>query len=319
MLPAVSAALLAALCAAPAPGGRVAMLDPPDPLALAAQALPPAPGTLVLATRYYGAVTLDHPAHLARKIHCKACHGPGPVRKIAFTPKVAHERCRDCHVAEQRGPTECRGCHAAAPQRALVADLAVPGLGGDRAAPAEAAPAAPPAPPSPGVLAALASPEPAPPLRHAVYVGGTAGGGAGLSAQVVSRQATVQVSHAVDLLVGGGARSRTALLVGAGVPVALPRALTLTAEAVAGADAVKRPGVRLSAALGGRVGLEWTPAWSRGATLRASVTGLADLFRGGVASPACLYATLGMGTELRRPRRGRLSRGRGRPCRAPSG
>jgi hypothetical protein len=319
MLPAVPAALLAALCAASAQGERLAMLDPPDPLPFAAQALPPAPETVVLATRYYGSVTLDHQAHLARKIHCKACHGPGPVRKIAFTPKAAHERCRDCHVAGQRGPTGCRGCHAAQPQRALVADLAVPGLGGDRGAPAEAPPPAPP--PGPGVLAALAAPEPSVPMRHAVYVSGAAGDGAGLSAQVVSRQAAFQVSHTVDLLVGGGARSRTALLVGAGVPVALPHALALTAEAVAGADAVERPGVRLSAALGGRLGLEWTPAWSRGTTLRASVTGLADLFRGGAASPACLYATLGMGTELRRPRRTRrrVSRGRGRPCRARSG
>jgi hypothetical protein len=159
-------------------------------------------------------------------------------------------------------------------------------------------------------------------MRHAVYVSGVAGSGAGLSAQVTSRQAGFQVSHAVDLLVGGGARSRTALLVGAGVPVplpmALPQALGLTAEAVAGAEAVERPGVRLSAALGARVGLEWTPAWSRGATLRASVTGLLDLFRGGLATPACLYATFGMGTEVRRRRRP-VSRGRGRPCRARSG
>src|SRR5512133_2102318 len=75
------------------------------------EALPPAPQLVVLQTSYYGTITLDHPAHLARRISCKKCHGPGPVRKIEFTPRVAHERCVDCHRVAARGPTQCHGCH----------------------------------------------------------------------------------------------------------------------------------------------------------------------------------------------------------------
>lgn len=74
-------------------------------------ALAPAPGKVLLQTRSFGAVTLDHPAHLARKIACKQCHGPGPVRKPEFTPRTAHETCVTCHREREHGPTKCRDCH----------------------------------------------------------------------------------------------------------------------------------------------------------------------------------------------------------------
>src|SRR5512134_861710 len=86
-------------------------------IALALSALPPPPETVVFETKMYGTVTLDHRAHLARRVACRSCHGEGPVRKLAgsFGPKVAHDRCRGCHLEISRGPTDCRGCHVKPP------------------------------------------------------------------------------------------------------------------------------------------------------------------------------------------------------------
>ena len=83
-------------------------------------ALAPAPGKVLLQTKSFGAVTLDHPAHLARKIACKQCHGPGPVRKPEFTPKTAHEACVTCHREREHGPTKCRDCHIVPPSQSDV-------------------------------------------------------------------------------------------------------------------------------------------------------------------------------------------------------
>src|SRR5690242_1754647 len=60
-------------------------------------ALSPAPDRVYLETRSFGTVMVDHRAHLARRVACKACHGPGPVSQIEFTPKSAHDSCRACH------------------------------------------------------------------------------------------------------------------------------------------------------------------------------------------------------------------------------
>lgn len=79
--------------------------------ALARGGLPPPPQKAVLKTRYFGTVTVDHAAHLARGISCVRCHGPGPVSKLSLPPKVAHERCKGCHDDLQRGPVLCKGCH----------------------------------------------------------------------------------------------------------------------------------------------------------------------------------------------------------------
>ena len=80
-------------------------------------ALPPAPQVVTLQTGYYGTMSIDHRAPLARKISCKMCHGPGQVGKIAFTPRIAHDRCVECHRVEARGPTACNGCHVKPPLR----------------------------------------------------------------------------------------------------------------------------------------------------------------------------------------------------------
>ncbi|WP_242360179.1 cytochrome c3 family protein [Anaeromyxobacter sp. SG17] len=123
----------------PTDAQRVAMLGAGPRLVpeLAEQALPPAPQQVALKTRTFGTVTVDHPAHLARRAHCVSCHGEGPIQKIEFTPKLAHERCRGCHKEQQAGPLTCRGCHALPPaaEKPLVAQPAVdtPAVVGARA------------------------------------------------------------------------------------------------------------------------------------------------------------------------------------------
>ena len=104
-----------------------AAVDPQDP-ALAAipgadlmnvlpSAMPTPPKTVVRHT-YFGDVTIDHEAHLARHARCVQCHGSGPIRKIKrFTPKVAHERCVGCHQQANKGPEKApsRGSPRTAP------------------------------------------------------------------------------------------------------------------------------------------------------------------------------------------------------------
>ena len=77
--------------------------------------LAPAPEKVVRVTRSFGTVTIDHRAHLARKAHCADCHGKGPVTKIEFTPRLAHDRCIGCHREQKRGPMSCRECHEVKP------------------------------------------------------------------------------------------------------------------------------------------------------------------------------------------------------------
>jgi hypothetical protein len=79
-------------------------------------ALPPPPPKVTLENSY-APVVFSHAGHLSRRTACKACHGEGPVRKIGrFEPRVAHDRCRQCHVTVARGPTDCRGCHLVKPK-----------------------------------------------------------------------------------------------------------------------------------------------------------------------------------------------------------
>jgi hypothetical protein len=351
MSPSALGLLASVLCTAAAATGEdtVAGLSIPLPLDLVEQAMPPPPKVVVLKTNYYGTVTVNHQAHLARKLHCKDCHGPGPVRRIEFTPKLAHDRCRSCHAELKRGPTDCRGCHVMSPPApATLTAEAQPAAGppgkGDAVA-AKPAPGAVSAPlarlspdavvaplvkVSPDAVVAPLSPEgagpataatagapPLPPagegsafadgalegqaLRRTVHVGGTAGTGYGASARISSRQGQVVISHALDRL-GGSGPPRTLALMGAGalLPLALPPSLGLVAEGIVGVDARERPTVNVMPALGARLGLEWTPRWSHQFPFLLSVTGVADLLHGGLASPACIYATVGVGAPLTR-------------------
>lgn len=129
-MPAVQLGALLALALAASPQDPVVAAGrPPSAAVLGAippassvmlGVLPPPPGKVVLETKTYGTVTVDHGAHLARRTACRSCHGDGPVSKIAFTPRQAHDTCRACHADMQRGPTDCRGCHVLPPKPAGV-------------------------------------------------------------------------------------------------------------------------------------------------------------------------------------------------------
>jgi hypothetical protein len=235
------------------------------------EALPPPPKTVTRQTKMYGTVTIDHVAHLQRRVACRACHGPGPVKHIVYTPRVAHDRCRGCHAEIARGPTDCRGCHVMpTPAEALAT------------APA-AAPVAPVAPPPPPTLsqqlAALVPDAPASFHRTAEL---------GVTTLVSHGQffhgPTVHlVGHYGDDLLtytlsipGGPTHGRTQFLVGGGHEFALSPRLRWSALGVAGLDATYDPGMVLPGA-GLRLGLELTGPWRAFRTLAFQVTALADL------------------------------------------
>ena len=320
MSPSALALLVSALCAAGSGvgGDDLAAATITIPMEFVEEAMRPAPVTVVLQTSYYGTVTVDHQAHLRRKAHCTDCHGPGPVAPIAFTPKVAHDRCRGCHETVKKGPTDCKGCHVMVPEEpAILAPGPAPAGGSSPAAaqtpsqePGTAGVAAA------GVTggAAAASPGPAGvvvlsdeerearSLHRTIQMGLAAGNGYGLSGRLASRQGGMLLSFGLDRL-GGNGPTRTLVLVGAGssLPVKLPPTLGLFAEGVAGLDAVSHPPVDLMVALGGRLGLEWTPRWALQVPFFLSVTGLLDAFHNGhLLSPACLFAAIGVGAPLER-------------------
>ncbi len=85
-------------------------------VAVGVVALAPVPDKVVLETKSFGTVTLDHAAHLRERATCKTCHGPGPIKKIeGWTPRQAHDICVACHKDLKRGPTGCRQCHVVKP------------------------------------------------------------------------------------------------------------------------------------------------------------------------------------------------------------
>lgn len=107
---------------------------PPGTSSVLLNALPPPPDKVVRETRTYGTITIDHKAHLARKISCKACHGEGQVSKIPrMPPRQGHDTCRKCHVEIARGPTDCRGCHVVAPAAQTAVAAAAPAAGSTQA------------------------------------------------------------------------------------------------------------------------------------------------------------------------------------------
>jgi len=309
MSPSALALLISALCASgsSADGDALAANSIQVPLEFIEDAMPPPPTKVVLKTTYYGTVTLDHPAHLKRRIRCRECHGPGPVSQITFTAKLAHERCRGCHEVQAKGPTECRGCHVMPPKApaTVVAEASPPATATSPVASPNAlgvAAGPPPAPVvPPEVVAAFDSERTAREFHRTVQVGASAGNGYGLSARLASRQGSQVLSFGLDRL-GGNGPTRTTVLIGAGarLPVKLPPELELFGEGVAGLDALSSPDVELMLGVGGRVGLEWTPAWSRQFPFFFAVTGLMDAFHDGLLSPACLYASIGVGAALQR-------------------
>ncbi len=267
--------------------------------------LPPPPTVVVRQTRYYGTVTVDHRAHLARRISCKLCHGPKPVTKIAFTPRVAHERCVGCHQTVAKGPTKCQGCHvkSAAPPPILVA-AAAPG----------AAAAAPPRPPEPNpgnVAAALAAFDNPPAgagggflakeeFHRWLETGFAAGRGPGASVRLVFQQDRILLSHALERL-SSGHDARTFGLFGAGLSRPVRSRISLHAVGLVGFDVVDRPVVALFPSIGARAGVELRTRSRFLQQVTASLTGVVDLSRrafdrdvGGIT----LYGTLSTGFGL---------------------
>jgi hypothetical protein len=293
----VVAMILTAVCAAGAAPTPDVALSNDVPVEYQANPLPPAPKKVVLETSYFGNVTVDHEAHLKRGFHCTACHDPGRVKKIAFTPKIAHDRCRGCHVELAKGPTDCRSCHVLPPPPQPTAVAAAPAPGGIAAPPGP-----PPAPRSSYLALAPSELESAHPgFRRNLQVGAAAGTVYGLSARLVSRQGPWVMSHDLSRLSSSGP-TRTLLLVGGGsnLPIPVPRLVELSAEGVAGFDVLERPSVLLRPAVGARVAAEWTPPLLGRFPLHVALTGLVDLFQGGLSSGGYLFASIGVGTPIPR-------------------
>jgi hypothetical protein len=252
----------------------------PDFFGVVPGALPPAPQTVVRETHYYGTVTIDHRAHLARRAKCFQCHGPGPVRKIEFTPKIAHERCIGCHQAQAKGPDKCKGCHVKPepPPEELAA-----------AAQAAAAAAEPPPPPQPNaenVAAALASFDAAPtadrrpdPFAKRLELGLAAGGdGVGLSVRFVSTQSYFVLAESLESM-RSGSTARTMLLFTGGVCRPFTRDIMIETTAVAGLDVFDRPVTAAFPALGLRTSAQFRQPAPFLQHLSASLTWTADLTR----------------------------------------
>lgn len=306
MVPAMPVAPLAAflamaLAASPQPppaAPRVAATLP-DAASVVMTALPPPPSKVVRTTRTYGTITLDHAAHLERKISCKSCHGGGPVTKIAFTPRLAHDTCRGCHVQVAKGPTDCRGCHVVAPKEAPAVAEEGPKLpagavirAGDARPAAGATPLAAVAPPgapgsTPARPPAVAGDDPeggmAPFLRTLEagfsVLGASDRGGvaAGPAIRLTSRYQRAVLSHSLEW-VGGRVDGRALFLVGGGAAFPLRDRLAMVLVASGGVDAAGHE-VVLMPALGARVGLELQRATPWLDTLTLSVSGVSDLVR----------------------------------------
>jgi hypothetical protein len=287
-------------------GALLAYADPvrlsPD---LVEQALPPPPQIVKRETGYYGTVSIDHRAHLARRAGCKTCHGPGPVTKIEFTPRLAHDRCVGCHQTAQRGPTDCTGCHVKREaETQLASATAGPKGAGAPGSPAPAPVAEPSAAegsisaPAPAVQEVLASAQ----MVRRLDVGLAAGSAIGASLGFSFASESFLLEQGIDRL-SGADDVRTFVTFGAGIARSLRRDLQLVALGLGGLDAVAKPASGLMPALGGRVAVEWTPPRSWVVqTLRFSLSGVVDVANrqalGRDLGGTHVYATLSTGFQL---------------------
>lgn len=276
-----------------ASGGAEALRD------AALAALAPAPEKVVRTTRSFGTVTLDHRAHLARKAHCVDCHGKGPVTKIEFTPRIAHDRCIGCHREQQRGPMSCRQCHDVQPPpapammqaKADPSPRAANAAGGALAAPTASAPAPTSAVASGAAAPAVASAAlgarstpadldaPADRDRRFTRIlsagfAGSSSAGQGASGgpafYFTARQDGYLLSVSVET------PGRTLGLLGGGAVIPLRPRFNAVVLGVGGFDAAQSPSITMMPALGGRVGVEWLGNRS---TVGLAFTGLSDLTR----------------------------------------
>jgi hypothetical protein len=269
---------------------------------------------VLIQTKSFGAVTLDHPAHLSRKIACKQCHGPGPVRKPEFTPKTAHEACVGCHRDHERGPTKCRECHIVPPSQnqapIQVADakesaaagsarpasgaegaskaLVVASSAGPSAAPtagkASVAPVAAAAPSAPASLGADVTDSAPGGFVRAVGVGysGLRSSGqdftTGVAFFLTAHEERFLFVQSFERTIGGlgGSGGRTLGLTGAGVTLPLRGRFNMLAVGVGGFDAAEKPTATVLPAAGLRLGVEWM---GRQSCVSLWATGVTDLIR----------------------------------------
>jgi hypothetical protein len=278
----VATLLAAALTASDAPpSGDVVALGalPAEQLEdVVLEALPPAPSIVVRETRYYGTVTIDHRAHLARRAACKTCHDPGPIRKLTFTPKVAHDRCIGCHTQVAKGPTNCQGCHVKPPPAPAPVVAAAAPVAQERteACPdpknlsaAFAAFDSPRARESGGVVGKE-------PFHRWLEVGLAAGSSPGVSVRVAHHQNFLVVTQSVERLMSSD-EARTLALLGAGISRPIHSQVALEAVGLAGLDAVDKPDLALIPAVGARAGIQWRPGLRFFKQVTTSVTGVYDL------------------------------------------
>lgn len=278
----------------------VAGIPADDLAALAPAALPPPPTTVVRETRYYGTVTIDHRAHLARRAPCKSCHGPGPVTKLSLTPKIAHGRCVGCHQEVAKGPEKCQGCHVQPPPPVQLAE--------------EQKPEAPPEPPGPSaanVAAALAAVAPsaaaptagifaADPFQRYLEVGVAVGRLQGVSVRLASHESNLVITQSVEYQTARN-EARTFTMLGAGISHLGRGRISFEAVGLAGADVVAKPGVGVLPALGARFGAEFRPDHGFVQRICASVTSVADLAErasGRDVGTFSVYGTLATGFRV---------------------
>lgn len=59
-----------------------------------------------------GKVTFNHKQHQENLKDCSKCHASPTGGKIAgFGKDLAHNTCKGCHAANNKGPTSCKECH----------------------------------------------------------------------------------------------------------------------------------------------------------------------------------------------------------------
>jgi hypothetical protein len=254
MLPACAAALsvlIAAQAGAQGEPARVASAKPaPAPLIqeLVLEGLSPKPLVVERKTDTYGTVTIDHEKHLQLRAPCQRCHDPGPVTKIDFKPKIAHQRCIGCHKELQAGPSHCMGCHVKTVPSKALADAAPEGST-DKVVVASMTPA----PKAPLETVSLR-----PSSRHAFGVGLVAGDGIGFSLRISTRGERFFRAYTAERLSSGGS-SRFLTTLDLGVAHSPVPHWTAFAVGVVGVDAQDQPDAGFAPALGLRVGAEWTP------------------------------------------------------------
>jgi hypothetical protein len=263
-------------------------------------ALAPAPDKVVRQTRSFGTVTIDHGAHLARRSACKTCHGPGPVTKLEFTPKVAHERCIGCHREQQRGPMKCRECHILKEKPAELADPGVqvasalaPGVTMREAMALVKAPAAAGGAPSsaaklggPSAPGGAPIPGPVPPAEggaasdtgftRVLGIGCSVSSGPGRSASA-GPAFTFDARDGDLLLLLSVERSGGTLgVLGVGAIFPIHRSFNFFLTGLVGFDAVDQPQPSMMPAIGARAGVEWLGSRT---SVALAVTGVSDLTR----------------------------------------